>query len=239
LIANVERKASEAIINQANHGHYDMVLLSAKGGHNTIHMMGGTTEQVIRHSHIPVLTINDTLSEEDIHTIMVPIDFSDCSFFSVIPAFELAKEFNAQIILFNVIELYSAGSDMIPYVPTSISEDSVYENLITRLSEYLDKHQTYNIDIHRSGVTFEDVLVSTNGEHVNSVELHTKVVKGISAHREIIDYAEEHADFVVMSTHGRTGLARVFIGSTAEQVSRHITKPLLTVRPQFMEEPVE
>ena len=169
LIASVERKASEAIVNQANALDYDLVLMSAKGEHETIHMMGGTTEKVIRHSHVPVLTISEAISEKDVHNIMVPIDFSDSSFFSVVPAFELAKELNAKVTLFNVIELYSAGSDMIPYVPTDVNEESVYENIITRLGEYLEKHELYHIDIHRTGVTFEDILVCTVGEHVNSV----------------------------------------------------------------------
>lgn len=239
LITNVERRASEAIVNQANSGTYDLVLMSSKGAHNTIHMMGGTTEKVIRYSYVPVLSVDEAISEKNIHTIMVPIDFSDCSYFSVIPAFELAKEFNARIVLFNVIELYSAGSDMVPYIPTTISEEGIYENLINRLIEYFEAHENYHIDIHRTGVTFEDVLVSTEGDNVISVEMHTKVVKGISAHREIVDFANNDSDLVVMSTHGRTGLARVFIGSTAEQVSRQLEVPLLTVRPQFLEEPVE
>ena len=238
LIANVERKAWEAIVNQANSQDYDLVLMAAKGEHETIHMLGGTTEQVIRHSNVPVLTVNDAISEKEMHTIMVPIDFSDCSFFSVVPAFELAKELNAKIVLFNVLELYSAGSDMIPYVPTEINEETVYENIISRLSEYLEEHENHHLHVQRTGVIFNDILVSTIGDHVNSVEVETKVVKGISAHREIIDYAQEYANLVVMSTHGRTGLARVFIGSTAEQVSRHIEVPLLTVRPQFFEEAV-
>lgn len=239
LIANVERRASEAIVNQANSGSYDLVLMSAKGAHNTIHMMGGTTEKVIRFSHVPVLSVTDAISEKNIHTIMVPIDFSDCSYFSVVPAFELAKEFNAKIVLFNVIELYSAGSDMVPYVPTTINEETIYENLINRLIEYLEEHEHYHLDIHRTGVMYDDILVSTVGDNIHSVELHSKVVKGISAHREITDFAKEEADLVVMSTHGRTGIARVFIGSTAEQVSRHLDVPLLTVRPQFLEETVE
>lgn len=238
MITNVERKASEAIANQANSEDYNLVLMAAKGEHNTIHVMGGTTEQVIRLSHVPVLTVSETITEKDVQTIMVPIDFSDESYFSVVPAFELAKELNAKVVLFNVLELYSAGSDMVPYVPTDVSEESVYENIISRLGEYLEKHEVYHIDIHRTGVTFDDILISTVGENVNSVELKTQVVKGISAHREIIDYAQENADLVVMSTHGRTGLARVFIGSTAEQVARHIEVPLLTVRPKFLEEPV-
>ncbi|MBO6792647.1 MAG: universal stress protein [Balneolaceae bacterium] len=239
IITNVERKASEAIVNQSKEENYDLILMSAKGEHDTLHLMGGTTEKVIRHSHVPVLSVNEAISEKNIHTIMVPIDFSEGSFFSIIPAFELAKEYEAKIVLFNVIELYTTGSDMVPYVPTSIEEDAIYEGLITRLIEYLEEHDSYGLSIHRTGVTYKDVLVSTEGDHVVSVELESNIVKGISAHREITDFANDEADLVVMSTHGRTGLARVLIGSTAEQVSRHLQVPLLTVRPQFLEEPVE
>ena len=39
------------------------------------------------------------------------------------------------------------------------------------------------------------------------------------------------ADLVVMGTHGRTGLGRLLLGSTAEQVLRRATCPVLTVRP--------
>lgn len=38
------------------------------------------------------------------------------------------------------------------------------------------------------------------------------------------------ADLIVLSTHGRTGLKRLWLGSTAEQVVRHATCPVLVVR---------
>ena len=238
MVSVVERKASEAIYNQANEGKYDMILMSSKGEHNSIHVMGGTTEQVIRHSHVPVLTIDDHLDLDGVKTILVPIDFSEYSFFSVIPAFELANELGAKIVLLNIVELYSAGTDMIPYVPTTIDEQPVYESIITKLSEYLLKNEQYNLFIQRSGVVFEDLLINSEGEHTHTVEVETRIIKGISAHHEIADFANENADLVVMSTHGRTGLARVFIGSTTEQVSRQLEVPMLTVRPEFYEEEV-
>ena len=40
----------------------------------------------------------------------------------------------------------------------------------------------------------------------------------------------EHADLIVMGTHGRTGLPHVLMGSVAESVSRRSTCPVLTVR---------
>ena len=48
---------------------------------------------------------------------------------------------------------------------------------------------------------------------------------------EIIRKAKkEHADIIVMGTHGRTGLDHVFFGSTAEKVVRKSPCPVLTIR---------
>lgn len=41
---------------------------------------------------------------------------------------------------------------------------------------------------------------------------------------------ETEAELIVMGTHGRTGLARLFMGSVAEHVLRHATCPVVTVR---------
>lgn len=49
---------------------------------------------------------------------------------------------------------------------------------------------------------------------------------------EIIRYArEKEIDLIVLGTHGRTGLAHVFLGSVAERVVRMAHCPVLTVRP--------
>jgi universal stress protein A len=42
---------------------------------------------------------------------------------------------------------------------------------------------------------------------------------------------DEHADLVVVGTHGRTGLNRLVIGSVAERVVRIAPCPVLTVKP--------
>jgi universal stress protein A len=48
---------------------------------------------------------------------------------------------------------------------------------------------------------------------------------------EIVATAKaEHADLVVMGTHGRTGLAHALLGSVAERVLRTAPCPVLTVR---------
>jgi nucleotide-binding universal stress UspA family protein len=48
---------------------------------------------------------------------------------------------------------------------------------------------------------------------------------------EIVDLAKaEHADMIVLGTHGRTGFARMLMGSTAEQILRRATCPVLAVK---------
>ena len=42
------------------------------------------------------------------------------------------------------------------------------------------------------------------------------------AYREILRYAVDvQAEFIVVGTHGRTGLGRAVLGSVAERVARH------------------
>jgi nucleotide-binding universal stress UspA family protein len=38
-------------------------------------------------------------------------------------------------------------------------------------------------------------------------------------------------DLVAMTTHGRSGISRLIFGSVAEQVLRHVSVPVLLVRP--------
>jgi universal stress protein A len=59
--------------------------------------------------------------------------------------------------------------------------------------------------------------------------LTTAIAAGDASH-EITVYAKGvQADYVVMGTHGRSGLARAIIGSVAESVLRHAPCPVVVV----------
>ena len=48
---------------------------------------------------------------------------------------------------------------------------------------------------------------------------------------EILDHAaQKEIDLIAMSTHGRNGVKRFFLGSVAEKVLRHAAKPVFLVR---------
>jgi nucleotide-binding universal stress UspA family protein len=62
------------------------------------------------------------------------------------------------------------------------------------------------------------------------LEVTTSIVVG-SSHEELLREAGRiGADMIVMGTHGRTGLEKLLMGSTAEKVVRSSTIPVLTVR---------
>jgi universal stress protein A len=69
-----------------------------------------------------------------------------------------------------------------------------------------------------------------------------KVIRHGDPSKEIVQYAQdEKMDLIIISTHGRTGLSHVLLGSVAERVVRHSLVPVLTVKPltiqnQIMEE---
>lgn len=72
----------------------------------------------------------------------------------------------------------------------------------------------------------EPILDAAEKAEVESVEA---VVEG-RPHEKLVDYIEDNdIDLVVMGSHGKTGLSRILLGSTAEKVVRHSPAPVLTV----------
>ena len=48
---------------------------------------------------------------------------------------------------------------------------------------------------------------------------------------EVVDYAADaHAELIVVTSHGRTGLARIALGSVAERIVRHASCGVLVLR---------
>src|SRR6185369_2312883 len=73
------------------------------------------------------------------------------------------------------------------------------------------------------------------------VKLTTLLRVGHPAHEIVKAAAETDADLILLSTHGRTGLGRMFFGSVAEHVTRYAGCPVLTVRErehEFVDGPV-
>jgi nucleotide-binding universal stress UspA family protein len=144
--------------------------------------------------------------------IVAPTDFSQASALALDAAALLARQFGAEVHLLYVYDptllspLYVVPGASALAPPTR--EPREFEDgAIARLKHVRDEHL--------QGVAKVEL----------AVEQHTSAAEGICAYARQVD-----ADLVVLSTHGRTGLAHLLIGSVAERVVRHAPCPVLTMR---------
>lgn len=134
-------------------------------------------------------------------TILFPTDFSTCGDAALEYATSLAASFNAKLLIVHVEEH-----------PLAYGGGEMYYGLVEPDSEALRK-MLYAVKPHDPKIPFEHRLLL--GEPASA----------------IVDLAEqEKVDMIVLATHGRTGLMRLLMGSTAEQIVRLATCPVLTVK---------
>lgn len=234
-IVTIDRKPSDSILKQIEKGNYDLVMMSAKGSHVGEFFHGSATDKVIRRSKTPVLTLGGKIVSEKINTIVVPCDFSNHSLAAIPMAFDLAQKFGANLEILNVIEMYAHDIHGVEPTTIGIDEDAVYGGLKGRLKSLFDDSEEYDFRVEEGDEENEDVLVHSENGKESRIKFKTVILKSIAAHHEIIDYGNEHADLLVMSTHGRTGLSRMLLGSTAEQVIQHLEIPQITIKPDLKE----
>lgn len=141
----------------------------------------------------------------NIQSIVCPIDFSPGSERAMEHAMALADKFDATVHLLHVYPLDvfvgpDGGLTLTPEIVAKIAEQS---------TQGLEK------------------LAAPWRAKGRKVEIH--VCDGMAA-EETLRFAQKHkADLLVVGTHGRTGLSRMFMGSVAERIVRTSQIPVLTV----------
>jgi universal stress protein A len=143
-----------------------------------------------------------------IRTILVPTDFSDLSVEAIRYAMSLAGLYQADLHLLHVVD----DAPVLAFHTMEMTTDYIIEDTTRTAEQHLQDFARLH-DVHgRQGVTL--------------------AVRRGNPHDEITRYAaDEHADLIVMATHGRTGLAHVLLGSVAEKVVQHADIPVLTIKP--------
>jgi len=140
--------------------------------------------------------------------ILVPLDGSTRAE-KIIPHIEmLAKCMQAQVILLRIYQVDYDQADMVGHDP--VFYEAIARNCKEDVLAYLN--------------TIQEKL-QTEGMVVRSFAEIGDIVSTILAIAE-----REGADLIAMSSHGRTGLARVFYGSVAAGLLHKIDRPLLLVR---------
>ena len=227
----VDRKPSSAIAEFANKEGYDLILMSAKGAHETNFFKGSITDKVIRKAHAPVFTVSRKYTSSGFERIVTAIDLSEHSLASLALSVELTYQFDTTLKLLYVNQLYS--SEGYGFVAPTVGISNEDSNLLfqKRLDDYFNANKELGLSLQKTKQEFEYRIIKNDGASSISVPVHLEVVPGISVPYEITEYANKHADLLIMTTHGRTGIKRVLMGSTAAQVVQQVDVSMLTIRP--------
>lgn len=141
-------------------------------------------------------------------SILVPTDFSQCAQSAVEHGIFLAKTFHAQLHLLFVVEPIDT------YVSINGIEQSVYVDLVRNVRD--------------SAHTKLETLCQELEQQSMSVKTATLEGKPADA---ILDYAQDNGvSLICLSTHGRSGLNHLLLGSTTEKVLRKAPCPVYVVR---------
>jgi nucleotide-binding universal stress UspA family protein len=137
--------------------------------------------------------------------ILVPTDFSACADEALAVAVDLAKKFDARLILAHACE--SPSTAYMGMMATPL-------DLVTPVREAAKDALAQSFELlKRKYQDCESALLFGNAP--------LELLRAIDS---------TGADLVVLGTHGRTGLTHLLLGSVAEKIVRTSPVPVLTVR---------
>lgn len=137
-------------------------------------------------------------------TILVPTDFSEHAFYALKTAASIAKKTKAeiQIVHVNILPLSEYGEN--PYY------GEFYDQIISSTNDRLD---------NLMGVKF-----------LKGLKVSKQIISNMLLHEAVVDERFKNIDLIVMGSHGKSGLNKVFVGSNTEKVVRMADSPVLTIK---------
>jgi universal stress protein A len=153
----------------------------------------------------------DSPNELRLQLILVPTDFSDSAEHALKYAVRLGKPFKATIFVLHVFHLQE-------YLALLSDRDQVDSGTA---SEVLEAAR------NRAANKLEELVRRSEDKEVALLPI---LLVGVPFEEIVGCAAERNVDLIVMPTHGRTGIAHLLLGSTAERVISHSVCPVLVVR---------
>jgi nucleotide-binding universal stress UspA family protein len=189
------------IVRAAREKDVDLIAISTHGRGGAVRLIAGSVaEEVLRHAEIPVLITKASTTVHELRRIVVALDGSERSE-SILPDVELlARKLNAPI---DVIR------SVLPVVASGVGEVPIVmppEDPMPYLKKIVAR-------LEAGGLTAR--AVALEGRSAETILQHLR---------------EAGASLLCMATHGRSGLARILLGSVAEEVVRKAPCPVLLRR---------
>ena len=140
-----------------------------------------------------------------IHNILFTTDFTEASRQALPFAAAYARRYNAHLVIANVVEQIPMSTVPMDAVPPDLDRDQ------ERAHEYMQQF--------------------TRTDELRGFQLDTLVEPGFlwPVVQDAIE--KKNVDFLVLGTHGRGAIKRMLLGSSAEEIFRRVTCPVLSVGP--------
>jgi len=198
----------------------DLVVMTTHGrGPLRRAWLGSIADHMVRSLEIPVLLVRSAAAQTQpaetpraqLGNILLPLDGSPLAEAVLEPALALARAWEVEIELVQVIEplVFPTGSQMLPAVG--------YDEKLT--------------EIRRDGAKdyLNDIVERIRAE---GVKASTAAVLGVGVADTLIQLAQpERYGLIAIATHGRGGLRRMALGSVADKLVRGAEIPVLVCRP--------
>jgi nucleotide-binding universal stress UspA family protein len=142
--------------------------------------------------------------------ILVPLNGSENSQKSLQEAIRLAQLLRANMRLIHVIEeVYPIATEGAEYLDNTLLLDALRKSAESSLAQASEK-------VQQAGIQVETAMLEDSGHGVVATILK--------------DAQAWPAELIVIGTHGRSGIARLLMGSVAKGVIRDAAIPVLLVR---------
>ena len=211
----VTGRVDTAVEHEAEEFHADLIVMAthARSGFARARM-GSVADAVVRQATMPVLLVRppENFTEAslcpNLHHVLIALDGSPFSEQILEPAADLARLCEADVSLVHV---------EVPHGERTILGMKAGEAALEKMRE-VSEH-------------YLQQLAATNSELFEQPQLKAVVATYPAA--AIVDAAREcEAGLIAMATHGRGGLTRLILGSTANEVLIQSPVPVLLYRPR-------
>ena len=194
----------EQIMHHGNALNVNVIMVGAGRKTDRGEMVAGITPQrVVRRSTRPIWLVAPG-SRLPVNQILAPVDCSNHSRRALRNAIHLARQFRAKLAILTVAEP----------LPNLVQTDQQVKKV----------QRTY---VNSTQARFDRFCREFD---IRGVEVSKLVRQGRPAEQILHICRETNSDLLVMGSAGRTGLARLFIGSVAEKVLRQLPCSAITVK---------
>ncbi len=206
---------SQAILEAEAAIHPDLIVVGTRGTTGLTHLLlGSTAERVVQRANCPVLTVHpkDAGHHRPIRTVVVPTDFSTDADQAVTTAGRLLHRLQRELKMV-LVHAYHLPIEYTAYGPIPTS---------TNYLQVVGEEAKERLDAMAAELA--------GGPSGLETRVETVCREGYAPDVIVAEAEAFGADLIAMGTHGRSGLAHLLLGSTAERVVQHAPCPVMTVR---------